>query len=99
MAMNLNRETKRRLQKQGALNAEGNPTRTQPAARPPKEERTKPREFLREVRGELRKVAWPTRNEVRNYSIVVLVTVVLFTAFIAGVDYVTGSSVLWLYHR
>ena len=39
------------------------------------------------MRAELRKVAWPTRAEIVNYSIIVLVAVVvLMTAFIFGVD-------------
>jgi preprotein translocase subunit SecE len=69
-----------------------------PAARP-KEERTTPRQFLREVRGELRKVAWPTREEVRNYSIIVLIAVVLVTTLVAVLDYAFGLGVLWLYDR
>ena len=51
------------------------------------------------MRGELRKVAWPTQEEVRKYSIIVLIAVVLLTAFIALLDYVFGSAVLWLYDR
>ena len=35
--------------------------RKAPPAPKPKEERTGPLQFLREVRAELRKVAWPTR--------------------------------------
>ena len=54
-------------------------------------------EFLKEVRGELRKVAWPTRSEVINYSIIVLVAVVVLTAFIAAVDYGVSEFVLKLY--
>ena len=48
--------------------------------RRPQEERTVSRQFLREVRAELRKVVWPTRARSRNYSIIVLITVVVFTA-------------------
>src|SRR5829696_5497562 len=94
----MNREMKRRLQKSGDLTADGSPARA-PRVAPskPREERTSPAQFVREVRAELRKVAWPTRAEVRNYSIVVLITVVLFTAFIALCDYLFGSGVLWLY--
>ena len=101
MAMDLNREQKRQLKKMGALTEQGTPTRaprTAPAPRP-KEERTSPRQFLREVRGELRKVAWPTREEVRNYSIIVLIAVVLVTTLVAVLDYAFGLGVLWLYDR
>jgi preprotein translocase subunit SecE len=101
MSMNMNRQQKRQMQKMGAINENGAPVRTQPTAKPkpPKEERTGPREFLHEVRAELRKVAWPTREEVRNYSIIVLVTVVLMTALVALLDYAFGSFSLWLYDR
>ena len=102
--MAMNRAQKRMLQKQGALGADGETaTRPQPArkAAPPrqeaKEKRATPVEFLKEVRGELRKVAWPTRAEVINYSIIVLVAVVVLTAFIAAVDYGVSEFVLKLY--
>lgn len=42
--------------------------------------------FLKQVVGELRKVIWPTRSEMINYSIAVLVFVVIVTAVIAGLD-------------
>ncbi|MFM9378381.1 preprotein translocase subunit SecE [Gordonia sp. VNK21] len=42
--------------------------------------------FLKQVVGELRKVIWPTRSEMINYSIAVLVFVVIITAIIAGLD-------------
>ena len=67
--------------------------------RKPKEERTTPVQFVREVRGELRKVAWPTRPEVINYSIIVLVTVVLLTAYVAALDYGFGDLLLKLFQR
>jgi preprotein translocase subunit SecE len=104
MSMNpeqMSREQRRHLRRMGAINEAGAPVRaprTAPAPRP-KEERTTPRQFLREVKGELRKVAWPTREEVRRYSIIVLITVVLFTTFVAVLDYGFGLGVLWLYDR
>jgi preprotein translocase subunit SecE len=98
--MAMNRQTKRMLQKQGQLGADGEPVaqKRQRQAPPPKnrDQRVGPVQFLREVRGELRKVAWPTRAEVINYSVVVLVTVVLLTALIFGLDYVFGEGVLRL---
>ncbi|ALG85812.1 preprotein translocase subunit SecE [Gordonia phthalatica] len=42
--------------------------------------------FLKQVVSEMRKVVWPTRNEVINYSIAVFVFVVLLTALISGLD-------------
>jgi preprotein translocase subunit SecE len=66
--------------------------------RPPaaKRKRTKPREFLREVRGELGRVAWPTRSEVVAYTLVVLVTVSFFMAIISGLDFLFTKAVVQL---
>ena len=72
------------------------PQAPRPAA---KDERTGPIQFLREVRGELRKVAWPTRPEVINYSIIVLITVVVLTTYIATLDFVFGEAVFKLFER
>ena len=98
--MAMNRQTKRMLQRQGQLGADGAPAakkRSAPAApRPTKEARTGPLQFLREVRAELRKVAWPTRPEVVNYSIIVLITVVVLTAYIATLDFAFGELVFKL---
>lgn len=44
------------------------------------------REFLRDVRAEMRKVVTPTRAEVQSTTIVVLVTVFAFAAFFYVVD-------------
>jgi preprotein translocase subunit SecE len=96
---NFNRQQKRQMKKMGALTAEGAPARAQPVARPTKRERTSFPQFLREVRAELRKVAWPTRPEVRSYSILVLVTVVVFTTAITVLDYLFGTGALWLFDR
>ena len=106
--MSMNRETKRMLQRQGQLGADGTPVREQRRApatttRAPHEERkalpARVIEFLREVRGELRKVAWPTKSEVINYSIIVLIAVVLVTALVAGLDFGFGSLVLTLFNK
>lgn len=59
--------------------------------------RTKPRDFVKEVFAELKKVAWPTRKEVVAYSTVVFVSVVVIAAIIFGMDYVFAKGVLFLY--
>jgi len=100
--MAMNRQQKRMLQKQGQLGADGEPQarrRAAPTAPRPKDERTRPLQFIREVRGELRKVAWPTRPEVINYSIIVLVAVVILTAYVAALDYGFGDVLLKLFSR
>ena len=100
--MAMNRQQKRMLQRQGQLGADGAPAarkRPAPAAPRVKEERTGARQFLREVRSELRKVAWPTRPEVVNYSIIVLVALVVLTAYVAALDYGFGELLLKLFER
>jgi len=100
--MAMNRQQKRMLQRQGQLGADGEPAarkRSAPPAPRPKEQRTSAPQFLREVRGELRKVAWPTRPEVVNYSIIVLVAVVILTAYVAALDYGFGDLLVKLFSR
>ncbi|HRW39662.1 MAG: preprotein translocase subunit SecE [Acidimicrobiales bacterium] len=97
--MAMNREQKRLLQRQGDLDAEGNPVRERrqaPSANAPREPRTKPREFVREVNAELRKVAWPTRSETLNLSLIVFIFLVIMTGLIAGMDYVFSEGVFWI---
>ena len=65
--------------------------------RKPKKQRTSPRQFLREVRSELRKVAWPGRQELFSYSLVVLVSVSIITLYITGLDYVFGQMILRIF--
>ncbi len=92
----LNREQKRQLRKMGALDEQGKPTRAQ---RQPKKksERVGPRQYLREVRDEMRKVAWPNRPEVKRYSIIVIITVVVYTALVGGLDFLFGELSQWFY--
>jgi len=51
-------------------------------------------QFLREVRGELRKVAWPSRKEVTSYTIVVLVTTFVLVGIVWGMDEVIRRAVI-----
>ena len=64
---------------------------------PPADERTSPLEFAREVRSEIRKVSWPTRAEVINYSLVVFFTVIVLTALIGSLDWLFSISILELF--
>ncbi|CAM3509044.1 preprotein translocase subunit SecE [Isoptericola cucumis] len=50
--------------------------------------------FVRQVVGELRKVVTPTRSELINYTIVVLVFVTVVMLFVTALDYVIGLGVL-----
>ena len=42
-------------------------------------------------------MAWPTRAEVINYSIVVLMALLLLTGIIFGLDYVFAKGVIFLF--
>ena len=53
-----------------------------------KHKRTSARQFLKEVRQELKKVDWPTREELISYTVVVLVTVIVMTTLVFALDYV-----------
>jgi preprotein translocase subunit SecE len=88
--VSMNREQKRAAQRAGQVNADGSQaTRERRApSQSLKTERTKPAEFVREVRAELKKVNWPTREEVRRYSIIVAIALVIFTTFVFGLDWV-----------
>ena len=91
----LNREQKRALKRQGAIDERGAPVKAprQQATR----DRVGPVQYLREVRDEMRKVAWPTRPEVVRYSILVTATVVVYTADVGGLDYALQYAADWFY--
>ena len=55
------------------------------------------REFVKEVRVESTKVSWPTRNELRDSTIVVIVAVLLVSVFVGVVDYVLQLGVRLLF--
>lgn len=46
--------------------------------------------FLSEVRTEIKKVHWPTKKEMANYTATVLLTVVILAVIIYGIDSVFG---------
>ena len=63
------------------------------AAPTEKKKRTGARQFLKEVRQELRKVDWPSRRELISYTVVVLVTVVVMTSCVFGLDFVFSKLI------
>ena len=97
--MAMNREHKRLLQRQG-LDPEGQqkpaPRKPLPSPNAPREARTKPRDFAREVNAEMRKVAWPTRRETISLSTIVFIFLVIMTALIALFDLGFSKAILWI---
>ena len=98
----MNRETKRLLQRQGQMGADGAPAARRQPATPVKRQarrRTSPAEFVRQVRDEMRHVAWPNRTEMVNYTTVVLTTLVLMISLIFLLNYGIGKAVLFLFQK
>jgi preprotein translocase subunit SecE len=52
---------------------------------------------VRESISELRKVLWPSRNELVTYSIVVIVFVVIMVSIVAGLDIGFAKLVLQVF--
>jgi preprotein translocase subunit SecE len=55
--------------------------------------------FVGEVRNELRKSTWPTRNELVESTVVVILSVILFAVFVAVCDQVLRVVISVLAHR
>ncbi|MHB8512636.1 MAG: preprotein translocase subunit SecE [Actinomycetota bacterium] len=109
----VNRATKRLMAKQeraqgrGGAGGGGQETargddddrrRSRPA-RLERKKRTPPRQFLKEVRSELRKVAWPNRREVSTYTVVVLISVLFVTLLVFALDYGLDAAVAHVFNK
>ncbi|MGN6636859.1 MAG: preprotein translocase subunit SecE [Oryzihumus sp.] len=60
-------------------------------------ERTGPILFYRQVVAELRKVVWPTQQQLVTYFFVVMAFVVFMMALVAGLDLAFGHLVFQLF--
>lgn len=56
--------------------------------------RTTPLQFTKESAAELRKVIWPTWDQLRQYFVAVLIFVLLIIAFVGGLDLLFGQLLL-----
>jgi len=54
---------------------------------------TQVREFFKEVQVESAKISWPTRSELRDSTIVVIVSVLLVSGFVGIVDRILAMGV------
>ena len=43
-------------------------------------------QFIRDTRAEMRRVSWPTANEVKNTTIITLIAVIFFALYLFGID-------------
>jgi len=55
------------------------------------------REFLGDVRNEMRRVTWPSRREVYATTVVVILTSIFFGVYLWGVDMILNSAVSWIF--
>jgi preprotein translocase subunit SecE len=98
----MNREQKRMMQKQGQVGADGAATsrRSSPQDAPRRRsQRTSPGQFIREVREEMRQVAWPSRPELINYTTIVLFVLIFMTALIFGLGFWFSKFVTFLFTK
>ena len=54
------------------------------------------RSFFRDTATEMKKVTWPSRNEVVGTTAVVIVATLVFAVYLWGCDELFGRGVLWL---
>ena len=43
-------------------------------------------QFVRDTRAEMRRVSWPSANEVKNTTIITLIAVIFFAIYLFGID-------------
>lgn len=97
----MNREQKRQLQRTGQVGADGAPVarRGSVAEAPRRRQRASVGEFFKQVREEMRQVAWLTRPEVNNFTAIVLFVLIFMTALIFGLGYGFSKFVTFLYQK
>ena len=54
------------------------------------------KEFVLEVLAEFRKVTWPSRQELINSTVVVIVVTVVLAFFLGAIDIVLARAVEWI---
>jgi preprotein translocase subunit SecE len=98
----MNRQAKRMMQRQKTTSQDrldAMQRRQRVMTQAERAKRTPPREFLKQVRAELRKVAWPTRRELLGYTVVVLVAVVVLTSLVFALDLGFSKAILHVFGR
>jgi preprotein translocase subunit SecE len=56
-------------------------------------------QFLKEVKGELSKVAWPSRSEFLGSTVVVFILVCLFAIYLGSIDYGLSQAAKYLFTK
>ena len=55
------------------------------------------RDFFRDIAAEMKKVTWPTRNEVVGTTVVVIVTTFVFALYLWGCDVLFYKAIDYLF--
>ena len=55
--------------------------------------------FLKEVKEELAKVAWPSREQTTRYTILVVIVAVAVGLFLGGLDYILTALSAFLLNK
>lgn len=79
--------------KRGPATAKGSNKKSQQSQRQGGGVLAGPRKFTRDVRGELKRVTWPDRDQLRQSTAVVLIIVLVLAAYVAALDVVFQSLV------
>jgi preprotein translocase subunit SecE len=68
-------------------------------AKQPKQgrERTSPVTFYRQIVAELRKVVWPTQQQLSTYFLIVMVFVLVMMGIVSLFDLAFGKLVFWMF--
>jgi len=90
-------ERRQKNQEKGARRTPGAVARQQTGERKPLWQRI--RSYFHEVRQELRRVSWPTRDQMIAFSTVTIITTVALTAVVFGFDVVMKEIVLFVVQR
>ena len=80
-----------------ATQTRGQPAQKRAKSGGPAKGRTTPTLFVRQVIAELRKVIWPTRRELRTYTIVALTFVLVMVVIVTTLDYLFTKLVFWAF--
>ena len=83
----MNREFKRRMKReQRAMEKTQGRQRAPIPTQQQRRERAGVRQYIRDIQSELRRVMWPTTQEVLTYSVVVVLVVSVLTGFVFLLD-------------
>ncbi len=55
------------------------------------------KDFVGEVSKEMKKVSWPSKEQLKESTIVVVITTLVFTVFVYAVDFLMGNVINFIF--